>query len=76
MVVFGGLANFSGDDISKFLWMIRIAAGVFPQIKEQNYYANGRYKIDKDVSPGMKNCLMYRLVYYRFSEMANRRAQS
>jgi dolichyl-diphosphooligosaccharide--protein glycosyltransferase len=56
--------------------MIRIAAGVFPQIKEQNYYANGRYKIDKDVSPGMKNCLMYRLVYYRFSEMANRRAQS
>jgi len=76
LVVFGGLANFSGDDISKFLWMIRIAAGVFPQIKEQNYYSNGRYKIDKDVSPGMKNCLMYRLVYYRFSEMANRRAQS
>lgn len=76
LVVFGGLANFSGDDISKFLWMIRIAAGVFPQVKEQNYYQNGRYKIDKDVSPGMKNCLMYRLVYYRFSEMANRRAQN
>jgi len=77
LVVFGGMANFSGDDISKFLWMIRIAAGVFPQIKEQNYYnKNGRYKIDKDVSPTMENCLMYRLVYYRFSEMANRRAQS
>jgi dolichyl-diphosphooligosaccharide--protein glycosyltransferase len=76
LVVFGGVANFRGDDISKFLWMIRIAAGVFPQIKEQNYYANGRYKIDKDVSETMKNSLMYRLIYYRFSEYANRRAKS
>ena len=25
LVIFGGLTNFSGDDISKFLWMIRIA---------------------------------------------------
>ena len=30
LVIFGGMANYSGDDISKFLWMIRIAAGVFP----------------------------------------------
>lgn len=76
LVVFGGLANFSGDDISKFLWMIRIAAGVFPQIKEQNYYKDGRYKIDENGSDTLRNCLMYKLVYYRFSEMANRRADS
>ena len=25
LVIFGGLTNFSGDDISKFIWMIRIA---------------------------------------------------
>lgn len=25
LVIFGGMTNFSGDDISKFLWMIRIA---------------------------------------------------
>ena len=25
LVIFGGVTNFSGDDISKFLWMIRIA---------------------------------------------------
>jgi dolichyl-diphosphooligosaccharide--protein glycosyltransferase len=41
LVIFGGLANYSGDDISKFLWMVRIAAGVFPQIKENNYYTKG-----------------------------------
>lgn len=25
LVIFGGMTNFSGDDISKFIWMIRIA---------------------------------------------------
>jgi dolichyl-diphosphooligosaccharide---protein glycosyltransferase len=25
LVIFGGMTNYSGDDISKFLWMIRIA---------------------------------------------------
>ena len=34
LVIFGGLSHFSGDDISKFLWMVRIAAGVYPKIKE------------------------------------------
>lgn len=41
LVIFGGVSYYSGDDISKFLWMIRIGAGVFPQIKENNYYNNG-----------------------------------
>ena len=25
LVIFGGVTNFSGDDISKFIWMVRIA---------------------------------------------------
>ena len=29
LVIFGGVTNFSGDDISKFLWMIRIAGKSF-----------------------------------------------
>ena len=29
LVIFGGMTNFSGDDISKFLWMIRIAGKSF-----------------------------------------------
>jgi len=69
LVIFGGLANYSGDDISKFLWMVRIAAGVFPQIKEQNYYNRGSYRVDKGVSKTMRDCLMYRLAYYRFGEV-------
>lgn len=53
LVIFGGMTNYSGDDISKFLWMIRIAgkqnfrfnltflAGVFTDVKEDNFYTNG-----------------------------------
>jgi len=25
LVIFGGMTNFSGDDIAKFMWMVRIA---------------------------------------------------
>lgn len=69
LVIFGGMANYSGDDISKFLWMVRIAAGVFPTIKENNYYNRGHYRIDRGVSKTMKDSLMYRLCYYRFGEV-------
>jgi dolichyl-diphosphooligosaccharide--protein glycosyltransferase len=34
LVIFGGNVHRSSDDISKFLWMIRIAGGVYPHIKE------------------------------------------
>jgi len=46
LVIFGGMSAYSGDDISKFLWMVRIAAGVYPKIKEQDYYSRGYYRID------------------------------
>ncbi|KAJ2891313.1 oligosaccharyl transferase stt3 subunit, partial [Coemansia aciculifera] len=39
LVVFGGLLGYSGDDINKFLWMIRIAQGVYPDdLKEEEFY--------------------------------------
>jgi len=34
LVIFGGYSYYSGDDINKFLWMVRIAGGVYPHIKE------------------------------------------
>lgn len=46
LVIFGGYSHYSGDDISKFLWMIRIAADVFPHIKEAHYYNQGSYRVD------------------------------
>jgi dolichyl-diphosphooligosaccharide--protein glycosyltransferase len=69
LVIFGGVAYYSGDDINKFLWMVRIAAGVFPQIKEEDYLNRGSYRIDSGVTEAMKNSLMYRLCYYRFGEV-------
>lgn len=29
--------SYPSDDINKFLWMVRIGGGVFPEIKEPNY---------------------------------------
>lgn len=69
LVIFGGLANFSGDDISKFIWMIRIAAGVFPQVKENNFLDRGSYTVGEAVTDSMKNSLMYKLCYYKFDEV-------
>mmetsp|Transcript_24189 Transcript_24189/g.42982 ORF Transcript_24189/g.42982 Transcript_24189/m.42982 type:complete len:739 (-) Transcript_24189:28-2244(-) len=68
LVIFGGMAYYSGDDINKFLWMIRIASGVFPQVKEDDFLNAGSYRIDAGATPTMKSCLMYRLSYYRFGE--------
>lgn len=41
LVIFGGHSHYSGDDINKFLWMVRIGGGVFPHIKEEDYYGKG-----------------------------------
>ena len=39
LVIFGGLIGYSGDDINKFLWMVRIAEGEHPEdIKESDYF--------------------------------------
>ena len=61
LVVFGGLLGYSGDDINKFLWMVRIAEGIWPdEIKERNYFTpRGEYKIDDEATQTMKNSLMW-----------------
>lgn len=71
LVIFGGVIGYSGDDINKFLWMVRIAEGIWPdEIKERDYFTErGEYRVDKDASKTMKNSLMYKLSYYRFAEL-------
>ncbi|CAI5506769.1 unnamed protein product [Closterium sp. Naga37s-1] len=69
LVVFGGVTGYSSDDINKFLWMVRIGGGVFPDIKEPDYLNNGDYRTDANGSPKMLNCLMYKMCYYRFGEL-------
>lgn len=71
LVIFGGMIGYSGDDINKFLWMVRIAEGEHPKdIREQDYFTeNGEFRVDKSGSPILLNCLMYKLCYYRFGEL-------
>jgi len=69
LVIFGGLTGYSSDDINKFLWMVRIGGSTDPSIKEENYLTDRQYRIDKGASPTMLNSLMYKLCYYRFSEV-------
>jgi len=72
VVIFGGLIGYSGDDINKFLWMVRISGGVYPRVVEQTYFSKqGRYVMDATVSDVMKNSLMYKMCYYRFQDVAN-----
>ncbi|KAH8110756.1 glycosyltransferase family 66 protein [Phellopilus nigrolimitatus] len=71
LVIFGGLLGYSGDDINKFLWMVRIAQGVWPEeIQEPQYFTpRGEYRVDAQASDTMKNSLMYKMSYYRFNEL-------
>ncbi|KAI0058866.1 Oligosaccharyl transferase STT3 subunit [Artomyces pyxidatus] len=71
LVIFGGLIGYSGDDINKFLWMVRIAQGVWPdEIQEPKYFTpTGDYRVDDQASPAMRNSLMYKMSYYRFAEL-------
>jgi len=71
LVIFGGLIGYSGDDINKFLWMVRIAEGEHPKdIHEGDYLTpDGSYRVDSAASQTMLNCLMYKLSYYRFGEL-------
>ncbi|CAL8105252.1 unnamed protein product [Calicophoron daubneyi] len=78
LVIFGGLLGYSSDDINKFIWMIRIAGSTEKgrHIQEENYYSpHGEMRVDNAASSTLKNCLMYKLSYYRFWEMQTDRNQ-
>lgn len=65
LVIFGGLIGFSGDDINKFLWMVRISEGIWPdEIKEREYFTpSGEYRMDAQASQTMKDSLLYKLAF-------------
>ncbi|OXV10367.1 hypothetical protein Egran_01871 [Elaphomyces granulatus] len=71
LVVFGGLLGYSGDDINKFLWMVRIAEGIWPEeVKERDYFTSrGEYRVDDQATPTMRNSLMYKMSYYNFNRL-------
>lgn len=67
LAIFGGVLGYSGDDINKFLWMVRIAQGVWPdEIQESNYFTpQGEYRVDDRATTTMRESLMYKMSYYR-----------
>ncbi|PGH09615.1 hypothetical protein AJ79_05671 [Helicocarpus griseus UAMH5409] len=71
LVVFGGLLGYSGDDINKFLWMVRIAEGIWPdEVKERDFFtARGEYRVDDEATPTMRNSLMYKMSYHNFNTL-------
>ncbi|CAL4090623.1 unnamed protein product [Meganyctiphanes norvegica] len=72
LVIFGGLTGYSSDDINKFLWMVRIGGSTDKgaHIKEHDYYTpSGEFRVDKEGSPTLLNCLMYKMCYYRFGQV-------
>lgn len=68
LVIFGGLINFNGDDINKFLWMIRISEGIWPEeVSERNFFtAQGEYRVDSRATETMKQSTMYKMSYQGF----------
>ncbi|KUJ11232.1 STT3 subunit of Oligosaccharyl transferase [Mollisia scopiformis] len=71
LVVFGGLLGYSGDDINKFLWMVRIAEGIWPdEVKERDFFTDrGEYRVDEGATETMKNSLMYKMSYYNYNSL-------
>jgi len=72
LVIFGGLTGYSSDDINKFLWMVRIGGSTDrgADIHENDYYtSSGEFRVDREGSPVLLNCLMYKLCYYRFGDV-------
>merc|ERR1712080_156933 len=71
LVIFGAMIGYSGDDINKFLWMVRIAEGEHPaDIKESNYFTeSGEYRVDSAAPKIFTNSIMYKCSYYRFADM-------
>ncbi|WOO81537.1 Dolichyl-diphosphooligosaccharide--protein glycosyltransferase subunit stt3 [Vanrija pseudolonga] len=71
LVIFGGLLGYSGDDINKFLWMVRIAQGEWPEeVQEHKYFTpRGEYAVDDRASETMRESLMYKMSYHRFPEL-------
>ncbi|CAK7212064.1 oligosaccharyl transferase stt3 subunit [Sporothrix bragantina] len=71
LVVFGGLLGYSGDDINKFLWMVRIAEGIWPdEVKEREFFTQrGEYRVDDEATDTMKNSLMYKMSYHNYQAL-------
>ena len=66
-------------DINKFLWMVRIGGSTEKgsHIKEEDYYTpQGEFRVDREGSPVLLNCLMYKMCYYRFGQVYTEQSEA
>ena len=71
--------NFCVADINKFLWMVRIGGSTErgKHIHEMDYYTpQGEFRVDREGSPTLLNCLMYKMCYYRFGAVYTESGES
>ncbi|CAL6011331.1 Dolichyl-diphosphooligosaccharide--protein_glycosyltransferase [Hexamita inflata] len=79
LVLSGAASGYNGDDIGKFMWPVRISSNnhfkkregyeYFRSYTERDYYnEDHEYRVDQKASNGMKNSMMYKMIYYRLDE--------
>jgi len=71
-MICGGWLGFGGDDMNKFLWMVRIAEAQWPtEIVQNKFFAkNGRYEWrSTTISETMEKSTMYRLSYAGYVQL-------
>ncbi|GAB5360459.1 hypothetical protein AAMO2058_000629900 [Amorphochlora amoebiformis] len=69
-VVFGGRVGYSRDDVSKFLWISRIVEDVYPDHPQAMFLTpSGEYSVDESAPKALLSSLLYKLCYFRFSEL-------
>jgi len=72
LIIFGGFSAYSGDDMNKFPWIVRITAGYYPRVKEENYLNEGVYRFDYGASETSMNSMMYKFSYIDLMRLSHR----
>ena len=71
LVMFGGMTSFAGDDVSKFLWMVRAAGKELQEPEAAFLSAGGVLRVGKEGSRRFRSSLLYRLSCHRFSSQVS-----
>jgi dolichyl-diphosphooligosaccharide---protein glycosyltransferase len=76
LCVGGGGRSYANDDVSKLLWMLRVAAAAFdgtrpvagwagpaPNVSAGEYVVDDNLRVDKKAPPALSESLLYKLTY-------------
>lgn len=69
LVIFGGVIGYSGDDINKFLWMVRIAEGEHPQEIKVNQQVDSPNSLHRFGLFSVGEDMFYLVILLRLSRM-------